>query len=402
MFKQFMLVLLVLTLLLGSGLLAVAHSDHGHDHDHEEHHQLSARIFAVNFAQNNLVYIDAPDNHVEGVVKLEPFTDVIVNDAGRFIVAVDQTTNRAQIYSTGVFWQAHGDHFDLVANAPVGYWDFVIGNRPRFLSSNDDLVAVVNDRDYSVSVIRPESGVIVTVQAGGHGHPLLTGDYLAVADRHYDLLDIYNIKELTRLAALRIPKDPRGIVASGDLLWLATSAGLKEVDLQLLTHSTLAIDWDTVPRHLIVHPKSLWVYGTNSNSVYALNTNEQMIVEYAIPNAGLLAVDEEDHYVAVLTEAKDKIYMIDIGHGAPRLRNHFHLPQTVAGSVSDMVWVGGYLYVAGNQTIVVLDNQGALADSIELDTAVDKLLVATLSAVEHDHAHGHHDHGHHDHEHHDH
>lgn len=377
--KAVFLVLLAI-LLIANGQTMASNEDHQHD-------KLHSRVF-VTLSSGELIYIDAPDNEMRSL-GIKESNGALVNEAGRFLLI--ERADSLAVYSTGLFFEEHGDHYDLVATTPGLYWEINTPGNTRLLGSYNQLFLIASLSDQRVMLLEPEQGLVHSVPAGPGGARLSQQQLIAV-DTEYQLVDIFST-ELTKEATIRLP-EPRGLAVVDDYLWIATTDGLEVVELHHYERHTLKYAWQQVPDKLHVHPDSLRVYALDNDQLIAVSTlsGETRVVGSKLTD--VWAVDQRKQLLAVAAIDGD-IMLVTDGQDGPET-------STLKGNwsdIRDIAWVEGDLWIAVDDQIIVVDKGGHTEDVITLESDIVKLMVASPviedNITDHDH---YQDHGHHHHD----
>lgn len=117
---------------------------------------------------------------------------------GMYAFAVHREQNRASVVYGGLRREDHGDHQDLVVEAPYVLQTFTTGPKPTHFSSHDGIVTIYNDGDGTVAVLDEKSLGLnlrmfeVATGAPDHGAPLAVGDVVLAGSLNRGVVEVFS------------------------------------------------------------------------------------------------------------------------------------------------------------------------------------------------------------------
>ncbi|WP_337868407.1 hypothetical protein [Meiothermus sp.] len=117
---------------------------------------------------------------------------------GIYAFAVHREQNRVSVVYGGLRQEDHGDHKDLVVEAPYILQTFTTGPKPTHFSSHDGIVTIYNDGDGTVAVLDEKSLGLglrmreVATGAPDHGAPLAMGNVVLAGSLNRGVVEVFS------------------------------------------------------------------------------------------------------------------------------------------------------------------------------------------------------------------
>ena len=384
-------------------LITVASSAAGaqsEEHRHEDHDDVSHRLFVVAQSSPEIMYIDLLDHQVadHGFFAIgTEAAEARMSENGRFLAIMNRSQDRVQVFSSGLFLEAHGDHYDLVTVRPSLFWEYTLGRGANALNSGGSDFIVSNLDDATVSVLRSEDGIQVVFPGGG-GPAALNQHYAVLTDPDMGLVDIFERHSLAKVGTLRLPGQPLQIGLVQDVVVITYDDGWSTIDLAELGSTVHQNPWEGTPGRLWLHPTTGWGYILTDQGIMGIALGSGSSESFELAKPEHWAVDQDAHYMAVVYEGGSQVRIVDVGHGGYRHSSTMELP--FEGRVVTLTWAGSDLaFVTDHNELWIVARDGRVRGSLDLPFAANQILTAFIADKDRQMDHEHHSHDEHDHEH---
>ncbi len=117
---------------------------------------------------------------------------------GMYAFALHREQNRVSVVYGGLRQEDHGDHKDLVVEAPYILQTFTTGPKPTHFSSHNGMATIFNDGDGTVAVIDEKSLGLnlrmfeIATGAPDHGAPLAVGNLVLAGSLNRGVVEVFS------------------------------------------------------------------------------------------------------------------------------------------------------------------------------------------------------------------
>lgn len=142
--------------------------------------------------------IDLEKGEVVGSFSAPGPANVYSAGNGMYAFAVHREQNRVSVVYGGLRQEDHGEHKDLVVEAPYILQTFTTGPKPTHFSSHDGIVTIYNDGDGTVAVLEEKSLGLglrmreIATGAPDHGAPLAKGNVVLVGSLNRGVVEVFS------------------------------------------------------------------------------------------------------------------------------------------------------------------------------------------------------------------
>jgi len=142
--------------------------------------------------------IDLEKGAVVGSFSAPGPANVYAAGNGMYAFAMHREQNRVSVVYGGLRQEDHGDHKDLVVEAPYILQTFTTGPKPTHFSSHNGMAAIFNDGDGTVAVIDEKSLGLgprifeIATGAPDHGAPLALGNVVLAGSLNRGVVEVFS------------------------------------------------------------------------------------------------------------------------------------------------------------------------------------------------------------------
>jgi len=155
------------------------------------------RLVVADGRLGQLQIIDLEKGQVVAAFSTPGPASVYPSGNGQYAFAVHREQNRVSVVYGGLRLEDHGDHKDLVVEAPYILHTLTSGPKPTHFKTHAGVVTIYNDGDGTVAVLEEKDlGLRLRVSevatgAPDHGAPLFMGGHVLVGSLNRGVVEVY-------------------------------------------------------------------------------------------------------------------------------------------------------------------------------------------------------------------
>lgn len=227
---------MTLTAALSLTLMAAAQTSPApasHDHKH------AARLVVADGKTGVLTVLDAEKGAVVGSFGTPgTLSGLYVGPGGQNVYGIHRDADRVTVLNSGLSSVSHGDHNDLVVDAPYVLATLNIGPKPTHFFSHGEKIVIFNDGDGTMPIFSEEllgktnDMLVVKAEKADHGAPALLGNTLLVGMLSLNRIDAFDVSSGKLLKSVAGCPGVHGESIRGDTVYFGCTDGVLAVTMK--------------------------------------------------------------------------------------------------------------------------------------------------------------------------